>query len=193
MSFLHHPHHHPIFFITALFAELTRIQNHVLGVCTHALDLGAMTPLFWMLEGQPASRIHTNHSLEFLQNSPKKAKLKMSAQSARSCSSSPSACPARECTPTTFGRAASPGTCRSGSWTTSTTGESRLLSSGCCAASFESRVSWPRRAVKFPERIDELEDVLTENRIWKARTIDVGELLFRSFIESPDASEFLER
>ena len=30
------------------------------------------------------------------------------------------------------------------------------------------------RAVKYPERLDELEDVLTENRIWKARTIDIG-------------------
>ncbi|PIO77102.1 NADH dehydrogenase subunit D [Teladorsagia circumcincta] len=29
-------------------------------------------------------------------------------------------------------------------------------------------------AVKFPERIDELEDMLTENRIWKARTVDIG-------------------
>lgn len=29
-------------------------------------------------------------------------------------------------------------------------------------------------AVKFPARIDELEDVLTENRIWKQRLIDIG-------------------
>lgn len=28
--------------------------------------------------------------------------------------------------------------------------------------------------VKFPQRIDELEDMLTENRIWKQRTQDVG-------------------
>ena len=29
-------------------------------------------------------------------------------------------------------------------------------------------------AIRFPERIDELEDVLTENRIWKKRLQDVG-------------------
>ena len=34
----------------ALFAELTRIQNHIMGITTHALDVGAMTPFFWMFE-----------------------------------------------------------------------------------------------------------------------------------------------
>lgn len=29
-------------------------------------------------------------------------------------------------------------------------------------------------AVKFPARIDEMEDVLTGNRIWKSRLIDIG-------------------
>lgn len=29
-------------------------------------------------------------------------------------------------------------------------------------------------AMKFNQRLDELDDVVTENRIWKARTIDVG-------------------
>lgn len=28
--------------------------------------------------------------------------------------------------------------------------------------------------VKFPERLDETEDMLTNNRIWKERTIDIG-------------------
>jgi len=27
---------------------------------------------------------------------------------------------------------------------------------------------------KFAERLDEVEDVLTSNRIWKQRTIDIG-------------------
>lgn len=35
---------------TALMNELTRIQNHLMGITTHALDIGAMTPLFWMFE-----------------------------------------------------------------------------------------------------------------------------------------------
>jgi NADH dehydrogenase (ubiquinone) Fe-S protein 2 len=29
-------------------------------------------------------------------------------------------------------------------------------------------------SAKFAERLDEVEDVLTANRIWKQRTIDIG-------------------
>lgn len=37
-------------YIRTLFAELTRILNHIMGVATHALDIGALTPLFWLFE-----------------------------------------------------------------------------------------------------------------------------------------------
>ena len=37
---------------------------------------------------------------------------------------------------------------------------------------------------KFGQRLDEVDDVLTENRIWKARTIDVG------IISSEDALNY---
>ena len=33
-----------------LFGELTRVLNHLLAVGTHALDVGAMTPVFWFFE-----------------------------------------------------------------------------------------------------------------------------------------------
>lgn len=33
-----------------LFAEITRLLNHIMAVTTHALDIGAMTPFFWMFE-----------------------------------------------------------------------------------------------------------------------------------------------
>jgi len=33
-----------------MFGELTRLANHLMSVATHALDNGAMTPLFWMFE-----------------------------------------------------------------------------------------------------------------------------------------------
>ena len=36
--------------ILALMAELTRILNHTLAVGCHALDIGAMTPFFWLFE-----------------------------------------------------------------------------------------------------------------------------------------------
>ena len=34
----------------ALFGEITRLMNHVMSVGTHALDVGAMTPFFWLFE-----------------------------------------------------------------------------------------------------------------------------------------------
>ncbi|XP_043542657.1 NADH dehydrogenase [ubiquinone] iron-sulfur protein 2, mitochondrial, partial [Chiloscyllium plagiosum] len=36
--------------IRVLFGELTRVLNHIMAVTTHALDIGAMTPFFWMFE-----------------------------------------------------------------------------------------------------------------------------------------------
>ncbi|XP_066595304.1 NADH-ubiquinone oxidoreductase 49 kDa subunit-like [Prorops nasuta] len=37
-------------YIRTLFAEITRILNHIMGIGTHALDVGAMTPFFWLFE-----------------------------------------------------------------------------------------------------------------------------------------------
>uniref|UniRef100_A0A8C1KU32 NADH dehydrogenase [ubiquinone] iron-sulfur protein 2, mitochondrial n=1 Tax=Cyprinus carpio TaxID=7962 RepID=A0A8C1KU32_CYPCA len=36
--------------IRVLYGEMTRILNHIMGITTHALDIGAMTPFFWMFE-----------------------------------------------------------------------------------------------------------------------------------------------
>lgn len=36
--------------VVALFAEITRILNHIMAVGTHALDIGAITPFFWLFE-----------------------------------------------------------------------------------------------------------------------------------------------
>lgn len=35
---------------SVMFAEITRILNHILAVGCHALDVGAMTPFFWLFE-----------------------------------------------------------------------------------------------------------------------------------------------
>lgn len=37
-------------YIRVLFAEITRILNHLLAVCSHAMDIGAMTPFLWGFE-----------------------------------------------------------------------------------------------------------------------------------------------
>lgn len=38
------------FLVAVLFGEITRILNHILAITTHAVDVGAFTPLFWMFE-----------------------------------------------------------------------------------------------------------------------------------------------
>lgn len=37
-------------FLLVLFAELTRLLNHIMAIGTHALDVGALTPFFWLFE-----------------------------------------------------------------------------------------------------------------------------------------------
>jgi NADH dehydrogenase (ubiquinone) Fe-S protein 2 len=108
-------------YIRTLFAELTRIQNHIMGLTTHALDVGAMTPFFWMFEERE----------KLFEFSERVSGARMHANYVR------------------------PG------------GVAWDLPIGM----LDDIYDW---AVKFPQRIDELEDMLTENRIWKQRTIDIG-------------------
>jgi NADH-quinone oxidoreductase subunit D len=37
-------------YIRVLFSEIGRVLNHILNLTTHALDVGAMTPILWMFE-----------------------------------------------------------------------------------------------------------------------------------------------
>ncbi len=37
-------------YIRVLFSEITRLLNHIMNITTHALDVGATTPLLWMFE-----------------------------------------------------------------------------------------------------------------------------------------------
>ncbi len=37
-------------YLRVLFAELTRITNHILNTTAHAMDVGAMTPMLWLFE-----------------------------------------------------------------------------------------------------------------------------------------------
>jgi NADH dehydrogenase (ubiquinone) Fe-S protein 2 len=37
-------------FIRVMFAEITRILNHLMAVTTHAMDVGALTPFLWAFE-----------------------------------------------------------------------------------------------------------------------------------------------
>jgi NADH-quinone oxidoreductase subunit D len=107
--------------IRVLFAEITRVLNHLLNVTTYALDVGAITPSLWGFEEREklmefydaasGARLHANYF-------------------------------------------------RTG-------GVNRDLPAGLTDRIGE----WVEG---FPKFVDELEDLLTANRIWKQRTVDIG-------------------
>ena len=107
--------------IRVLFAEITRILNHLLNVTTFALDVGAITPSLWGFEEREklmefheaasGARLHANYFR--------------------------------------------PG------------GISRDLPAGLT----DRIAAW---ATTFPKFVDDLEELLTGNRIWKQRTVDIG-------------------
>jgi NADH-quinone oxidoreductase subunit D len=107
--------------IRTLFAEITRVLNHLLNVTTYTLDVGAITPSLWgfeereklmeFYEAASGARLHANYFR--------------------------------------------PG------------GVAKDLPPG-----LEDRIAaW---AETYPKFIDDLEGLLTENRIWKQRTVDIG-------------------
>lgn len=108
-------------YIRVLFAEITRILNHIMAVGTHALDIGALTPFFWLFEER-------EKMMEFYE---RVSGARMHAAYVR------------------------PG------------GVSQDLPLGLLDDIYEF-------ASKFAERLDEVEDVLTTNRIWVQRTQDIG-------------------
>lgn len=108
-------------YIRVLFAELTRILNHCMGIGTHALDVGAMTPFFWLFEER-------EKIMEFYE---RVSGARMHAAYVR------------------------PG------------GVSLDMPLGLMEDIYDF-------ISKFGQRIDEVEDVLTNNRIWKQRTVDIG-------------------
>ncbi|XP_055714561.1 NADH-ubiquinone oxidoreductase 49 kDa subunit-like [Phlebotomus papatasi] len=108
-------------YIRTLFGEITRILNHIMAVGTHALDIGALTPFFWLFEER-------EKMMEFYE---RVSGARMHAAYIR------------------------PG------------GVSLDMPLGLMDDIWEF-------ASKFGERLDEVEDVLTTNRIWVQRTVDIG-------------------
>ena len=107
--------------IRTMFAEVTRVLNHLLNITTYALDVGAITPSLWGFEER-------EKLLEFYDD----------ASGARLHAN--------------YYRAG---------------GVNRDLPAGLVGRMAE----W---AETFPKFIDELEELLTGNRIWKQRTVDIG-------------------
>ena len=108
-------------YIRVLFAEITRILNHLLALTTHALDVGALTPFLWGFEER-------EKCMEFYE---RVSGARMHAAYVR------------------------PG------------GVAQDLPLGLSQDIY-------RFAQQFSSRIDEMEELLTSNRIWKQRLVDVG-------------------
>lgn len=108
-------------YIRVLFLEITRLLNHLLAVCCHALDVGAMTPFFWGFELR-------EQRMEFYE---RVSGARMHAAYIR------------------------PG------------GVALDLPMG-------RRSDIHDFCESFVQRLDELDELLTNNRIWKQRLVDVG-------------------
>ena len=108
-------------YIRVLFAEITRILNHLLAVGCHAMDVGAMTPFLWAFEER-------EKLMEFYE---RVSGARMHASYFR------------------------PG------------GVSQDTTIGLIEDIFSF-------AAQFGQRLDEIEEMLTDNRIWQERLVDIG-------------------
>ena len=110
-------------YIRVLFCEITRILNHLLALTTHAMDVGALTPMLWAFEER-------EKLMEFYE---RVSGARMHAAYIR------------------------PG------------GVSQDLPVGLCEDIYLF-------CQQFASRLDELEEMLTNNRIWKQRLVDIGKV-----------------
>jgi NADH dehydrogenase (ubiquinone) Fe-S protein 2 len=110
-------------FIRVMFAEITRLLNHLLAITTHALDVGALTPFLWGFEER-------EKLMEFYE---RVSGARLHAAYVR------------------------PG------------GVSNDLPLGLCDDLFHF-------ISQFANRINEIEELLTNNRIWKQRLVSVGKV-----------------
>nr|QWK45013.1 NADH dehydrogenase subunit 7 [Analipus japonicus] len=108
-------------YIRVLFAEITRILNHLLAVGCHAMDVGAMTPFLWGFEER-------EKLMEFYE---RVSGARMHASYFR------------------------PG------------GVSQDISLGLIEDIYAF-------GAQFGQRLDEMEEMLTDNRIWQERLVDIG-------------------
>lgn len=107
--------------IRVIFSELTRILNHLLAITTHALDVGALTPMLWGFEER-------EKLLEFFE--------RVSGARFHAAFIRPGG-----------------------------------LSQEVPLGMFDDIFSFIQQ---FSRRINEIEDMLTDNRIWKQRLVDIG-------------------
>jgi len=108
-------------FIRTMFAELTRLLNHCMVIGTHSLDIGALTPYFWLFDER-------EKMMEFYE---RVSGARLHAAYVR------------------------PG------------GVAFDLPIGIMDDIYQF-------IQQYAQRLDEVEDLLTSNRIWRARTVGIG-------------------
>lgn len=108
-------------YIRVLFAEITRLLNHLLALTCHAMDVGALTPFLWSFEER-------EKLMEFYE---RVSGARMHASYVR------------------------PG------------GVAQDLPLGLSEDIYKF-------CLQFASRIDEMEEMLTNNRIWKQRLVEIG-------------------
>jgi len=113
-------------YIRVLFAELTRILNHTVGIGCGAIDVGAMTPFFWLFEER--EKIYELYE--------------------------------RACGARMHAAYVKPG------------GVQFDLPIGLLDDIYDF-------ATNYSARLDECEEMLTENRIWRRRLIDIGRVSYQ--------------
>ena len=117
-------------YIRVLFSEITRILNHLLAICCHAMDVGALTPILWGFEER-------EKLMEFYERA---SGARMHAAYIR------------------------PG------------GVAQDIPLGLCEDIYNF-------ATQFGSRVDELEELLTENRIWKQRLVGIGVITYEHALD----------
>ncbi|WP_417830802.1 NADH-quinone oxidoreductase subunit D [Terasakiella sp.] len=110
-------------YIRVLYAEIGRIQNHLMNICSYAMDVGAMTPFLWGFEEREIL-------YEFCER----------------------ACGARM--------------------------HMNYFRPGGVAQDIPAGLTDDVRAWadRFPQVVKDIETLLTENRIFRQRTVDIGEI-----------------
>lgn len=117
-------------YIRVIFSEITRLLNHLLAITTHALDVGAMTPMLWGFEER-------EYLMEFYE---RVSGARMHAAYIR------------------------PG------------GVSQDIPKGLL-----TDIHWFISG--FGKKIEQLEELLTDNRIWKQRLVGVGVVDYKTALD----------
>ena len=133
-------------YIRVMFDEVTRILNHLMWLGTHALDIGAMTVFLYCFR----EREDLMDAYEAVSGARMHATYYRPGGVYRDL---PEAMPKHEAYP----------------WRDAK--ETRRLNQDRAGSLLDFLEAFTER---FPQKVDEYETLLTDNRIWKQRTVDIG-------------------